>query len=444
MEETDLLKADLIALMPCRITRAKNIEYALRVIAALKASGLRPKLVVTGPPDPHSSNSEAYWSELLALRGELELEQDVVFIYEGTSLLPGPLTIDAPTVAELFRACDLVLMPSHREGFGMPILEGGLVGKPVFCTAVPVLEQVGAELVYQIEQMSRPIIWRREYSLDTTGCALSPALARSKRLHMVCRFSTGNSAARRPYRPGIGAQTMKPQDQTPFRLIVVSNRGPYHLRVTPSGLKREKTVGGLVSSMLPVLKKLGGVWVAWGDPVGCYPGSSRRSSFDLRYISLTPDQIAGYYNGLANNALWPLCHYFLDRVHYDDAQWQTYEEVNQQFARAALDEAQSDDVIWVHDYHLARVPYYVRREQPSMRIAFFWHIPFPSVEVFRTLPWRRPFLESLLTCDWVGFHIPEYSKNFMAVVHDVLGGYRGWVRLLCGTDDTRVVTPDRD
>jgi trehalose 6-phosphate synthase len=55
-----------------------------------------------------------------------------------------------------------------------------------------------------------------------------------------------------------------------------------------------------------------------------------------------------------------------------------------------------------------------------MRIAFFWHIPFPSVEVFRTLPWRRPFLESLLACDWVGFHIPEYSKNFMAVVHDVL------------------------
>ena len=120
------------------------------MIAALKASGLRPKLVVTGPPDPHSSNSAAYWSELLALRRELELDQDVVFIYEGTSLLPGPLTIDAPTVAELFRACDLVLMPSHREGFGIPILEGGLVGKPVFCSAVPVLEQIGAESVYQI------------------------------------------------------------------------------------------------------------------------------------------------------------------------------------------------------------------------------------------------------------------------------------------------------
>ena len=150
VDEYELLEADLIALMPVRITRAKNIEYALRVMAALKALGLGPKLIVTGPPDPHSSDREAYWSELLALRRELKLDQDVVFIYEGTSHLPGPLTVDAPTVAGLFRVCDLVLMPSRREGFGMPILEGGLVGKPVFCTAVPVLEQVGAEFVYQI------------------------------------------------------------------------------------------------------------------------------------------------------------------------------------------------------------------------------------------------------------------------------------------------------
>jgi glycosyltransferase involved in cell wall biosynthesis len=136
--------------MPVRITRAKNIEYALRVMAALKASGLLPKLIVTGPPDPHSSDREAYWGELLALRRALELDQDVIFIYEGTPRLSGPLTIDAPTVAGLFRVCDLVLMPSHREGFGMPILEAGLVGKPVFCTAVPVLEQIGAEYVHQI------------------------------------------------------------------------------------------------------------------------------------------------------------------------------------------------------------------------------------------------------------------------------------------------------
>jgi len=214
---------------------------------------------------------------------------------------------------------------------------------------------------------------------------------------------------------------MTAQSRLSFRLIIVSNRGPYNLHTTQQGLRREKTVGGLVTSLLPMVESLGGVWVAAGDPEGRYPSRPGRPSFDLRYIHLTPEQVQGHYHGLSNAALWPLCHYFLDHVHYDDAQWQIYEQVNQQFAQVALEEARSDDVIWVHDYQLARVPHYLRHERPSARIAFFWHIPFPSVEVFRTLPWRRPFLESLLACDWVGFHIPEYARNFMDTVHNVLG-----------------------
>jgi glycosyltransferase involved in cell wall biosynthesis len=156
VEECNLLEADLIALMPIRITRAKNIQYALQVVADLKALGFRPMLLVTGPPDPHSSDSPSCWNELLALRRKLKLDQEVVFIYEGISWLPGPLIIDALVVAELYRVCDVVLMTSRREGFGMPILEGGLMGKPVFCTAVPVLEQVEASSVYLIGSDESP------------------------------------------------------------------------------------------------------------------------------------------------------------------------------------------------------------------------------------------------------------------------------------------------
>jgi len=150
VKERDLLGADVIALMPVRITRAKNIELALRATAALKAAGLSPRLVVTGPPDPHSLDSQSYWSELLTLRRALKLDREAVFVYEGVAGLPGPLTIDASVVAELYRVCDLVLVPSHREGFGIPILEGGLAGKPIFCAAAPVLEEIGAGSVYQI------------------------------------------------------------------------------------------------------------------------------------------------------------------------------------------------------------------------------------------------------------------------------------------------------
>lgn len=205
------------------------------------------------------------------------------------------------------------------------------------------------------------------------------------------------------------------------RLVLVSNRGPYRLHLTRAGLKRERTVGGLVTSVLPMLEQAGGIWIAWGEPEGRYSFPPRRPRFDLRYLSLTPDQVRLYYHGLANSALWPLCHYFLGRVHYDRTEWQAYEQVNKYFAQATLEEAGERDLIWVHDYQLARVPFYIRQQRSTAQLLFFWHIPFPSVEIFRTLPWRRPILESLLDCDLVGFHIPEYARNFTQTAVDLLG-----------------------
>jgi trehalose 6-phosphate synthase/phosphatase len=207
------------------------------------------------------------------------------------------------------------------------------------------------------------------------------------------------------------------------RLVVVSNRGPYRLHVTKQRLRREKTIGGLVTSVLPMLEKLGGVWIAWGEPEGRHSNAPGRPPFTLRHIRLTPEQVQGYYYGVSNSALWPLCHSFLGRVHYDNAEWQVYDQVNRLFAQAALEEANDDDLIWVHDYHLARVPYYVRQARPSARIAFFWHIPFPASELFRTLPWRREILESLLSCDLFGVHIPEYADDFMESAVKVLGAH---------------------
>ena len=204
------------------------------------------------------------------------------------------------------------------------------------------------------------------------------------------------------------------------RLIIMSNRGPYHIHMTKQGIKREKTVGGLVTSILPMVERSGGVWIAWGDPAGRYPSSNKQLNFDLRYIGLTPEEFKGYYLGLANSALWPLCHYFLGRVHYDNSQWQMYEQVNRKFAQVALEEAQAGDLIWVHDYHLARVPHHLRQAQTSNQIVFFWHIPFPAAELFRTLPWRRPLLESLLACDLIGFHVPEFAENFIESAIEVL------------------------
>lgn len=209
--------------------------------------------------------------------------------------------------------------------------------------------------------------------------------------------------------------------RTSSRLIVVSNRGPYRISTGPHGIKYERTVGGLVTSLLPMLEQAGGEWIAWGEPAGRYALPLRKPKFELRHISLTDTQVRGFYHGLSNSALWPLCHYFLGRVRYDLAEWQIYEQVNQQFAQATLGDAGQGDTIWVHDYQLARVPHFIRQQRPSARIIFFWHIPFPPAELFRTFPWRRQLLESLLTCDLIGFHIPEYARNFAATAAELLG-----------------------
>lgn len=140
-----LLESDLIMLMPVRVTRAKNIEYALRVVAALKARGCRPKLVVTGPPDPHDAQSMAYFRSLQELRERLGVVEEMRFVFESGPVPDQPFTIGAQVVGDLFRVSDVMFMPSHREGFGMPVLEAGLVGVPVLCTNVPAAEEIGGE-----------------------------------------------------------------------------------------------------------------------------------------------------------------------------------------------------------------------------------------------------------------------------------------------------------
>jgi glycosyltransferase involved in cell wall biosynthesis len=138
-----LIESDLNLLMPVRVTRAKNIEFALKVVAVIKDRGHRIKLVLTGPPDPHDAQSMAYFHSLQALRRRLGVEEEMCFVFESGPDPKQPFTIGARVVGDLYRVSDVMFMPSHREGFGMPVLEAGLVGLPVVSTAVPATEEIG-------------------------------------------------------------------------------------------------------------------------------------------------------------------------------------------------------------------------------------------------------------------------------------------------------------
>jgi glycosyltransferase involved in cell wall biosynthesis len=148
VDRLGLLESDLILLMPVRVTRAKNIEYALHLVAALKARGCRVKLVLTGPPDPHDPDSMAYFRSLQELRGQLGVEDEMRFVFESGPDPDYPYTIGHKMVADLYRVSDIMFMPSHREGFGMPVLEAGMVGLPVVSSAsVPAAKEIGSKYV---------------------------------------------------------------------------------------------------------------------------------------------------------------------------------------------------------------------------------------------------------------------------------------------------------
>jgi glycosyltransferase involved in cell wall biosynthesis len=157
IERLGLLQSDLVLLMPVRITRAKNVEYALRVMAALKARGCCPRLVLTGPPDPHDVQSMAYFRSLQELRRELGVEAEMRFVFESGPDPEQPLTIDDRMVGDLYRVSDVMFMPSHREGFGMPVLEAGLAGVPVVCSDdVPAAREIGDGDVIRFDAEESP------------------------------------------------------------------------------------------------------------------------------------------------------------------------------------------------------------------------------------------------------------------------------------------------
>lgn len=145
-----LMDADGILLLPARLTRRKNIELALRVLAAVREqSGADFRLLVTGPPGPHNPSNHAYLSQLLQLRSELGLDEAAHFLYREGADPQTPLELDDDTIADCYQLADALCFPSTQEGFGIPVLEAGLSGIPVFCSDLPPLRQSGGdEAVY--------------------------------------------------------------------------------------------------------------------------------------------------------------------------------------------------------------------------------------------------------------------------------------------------------
>jgi trehalose 6-phosphate synthase len=226
------------------------------------------------------------------------------------------------------------------------------------------------------------------------------------------------------------------------RLIVVANREPYvhHRRVRPArglldflrrrkqrvSIEWDRPASGLVTALDPVMRACGGTWVAHGggsgdresaDDDGRLRVPPDRPAYVLRRMWLTPEEERGYYYGLANNALWPLCHIVYARPEFNESDWQQYVAVNRRFADAVMEEAgDGRAVVFVQDYHFALLPRMVKDARPDLTVCQFWHIPWPNREVFRVCPWSDEIVHGLLGNDLLAFHIQYHCNNFFETV----------------------------
>ena len=190
----------------------------------------------------------------------------------------------------------------------------------------------------------------------------------------------------------------------------------------------DRPVGGLTAGLDPVMRRLGGTWIAWGDGEADFAASDDDNrvavppedpQYTLHRIPLSDEEVEGYYEGYANRTLWPLCHAQMGHVEFHADDWETYRTVNRKFAAVTADSVDDSSTVWFQDYHFALAPRYLRAETDALLMQF-WHVPWPAAEVFRTAPHREALLKGLLANDLLGFHVPWYSSNFLECVEEFL------------------------
>lgn len=202
------------------------------------------------------------------------------------------------------------------------------------------------------------------------------------------------------------------------KTIIVSNRLPVKISEHNGEYLLSPSEGGLATGLGSVYKKGDNIWIGW-------PGieipedrqeevAAQLAELNLIPVFLSSDEINLYYEGFSNEVLWPVFHYMVTYAHFEQTYWDYYQSVNEKFKQIVCAHLKEGDTIWVHDYQLLLLPGLVREEQANVTIGFFQHIPFPSYEIFRLIPWREELISGMFGADLLGFHTFDDVRHFMS------------------------------
>ena len=212
------------------------------------------------------------------------------------------------------------------------------------------------------------------------------------------------------------------------KIHIVSNRLPVSIQKDEDQLTLKASVGGLATGMKSIYKEYGGKWIGWPGLACDELSAAEIKEIDAKLVDehclaveLTKEEVNLYYEGFSNNIIWPLFHYFTQFIEFNPEYWEAYKRVNQKFADKTLEIVEDGDTIWIHDYQLLLLPEMIKTAKPNVTIGFFLHIPFPSFEVFRIVPWRKELIKGMLGADLLGFHTYDYERHFFSSVQRLLG-----------------------
>jgi len=213
------------------------------------------------------------------------------------------------------------------------------------------------------------------------------------------------------------------------RIILISNRLPVTIKTKKKSIEIIQSVGGLATGMSSFYKNYNCKWIGWCGLSTDFLDKRIKKEVEKRLINdyknyplfLTRRDVKNYYSGFCNRTIWPLFHYFPESVVYRDDQWESYKKVNKIFFNKAKEIVKPSDKIWIHDYHLFLLPEMLKNEFPESQIGYFLHIPFPSYEIFRLLPWSREIIKGIMGADLIGFHTYDYVRHFTSSIRRILG-----------------------
>ncbi|MEZ5071402.1 MAG: bifunctional alpha,alpha-trehalose-phosphate synthase (UDP-forming)/trehalose-phosphatase [Bacteroidales bacterium] len=229
------------------------------------------------------------------------------------------------------------------------------------------------------------------------------------------------------------------------RLILASNQLPVHITWQEDNYLIERADEQTISGLQDFYKAFEPQWVGmtgFENHVFSEEEAQRLEqeleAFQCIPLFPSPRDLNRHLHGFARNTIWPLFHYFTENATYSEENWKAYVKINRMYANRIHNLLKEGDIVWIHDYHLMLLPQMIREKNPGVSIGLFIHVPFPSFEIFRMLPWRLEVIEGMLGADLIGFQTYDYVRHFMSSVRRLTGVDSVFNRISIGERTLRV------